>query len=167
MTLLAGLFLLAASGRVELVDQVFDIPAAVWRYVDEIALKQTPVLLDCDFESLTRGPGLRVALLSRADLDRLRGGHPHGFIAASPPLPQGRLEYLVRTPGEYAIVVDNRDGPAVQVRLRVSLDFSSRGETQVRYLSRDRQLAVIVISFAVFFGIVFYSARRLLRAIRS
>jgi hypothetical protein len=53
------------------------------------------------------------------------------------------------------------------VRLRVSLDFSPRRlGPEVTRLSPERQLAVIVISFAVFFGIVAYSGRKLLRAIR-
>ena len=40
-----------------------------------------------------------------------------------------------------------------------------RGPLVIR-LPRERQLTVIVVSFAVFFGIVTYSARRLLRGMR-
>jgi hypothetical protein len=51
------------------------------------------------------------------------------------------------------------------VHLRITLDFSRRGPTVTR-LSPQRQLAVIAISFAVFFGIVTFSARRLLRNLK-
>lgn len=167
MNLFAWLVFLAA-GRVELVDQVFEIPAAEWRYVDQIVVRQMPVTVDCNFELVGRGQGVRIALLSHGDLNRLRQERPHGFIAATPRMPRGSMRYQVRVPGEYAIVVDNREGEAspVRVHLRLALDFSGQAEPQVRYLSRPRQLAVILISFAVFFGIVIWSARRLLRAIK-
>jgi hypothetical protein len=48
----------------------------------------------------------------------------------------------------------------------VVLDFGARPGPQVTRLSPQRQFTVILISFAVFFGIVTYSARRLLRGIR-
>jgi hypothetical protein len=53
------------------------------------------------------------------------------------------------------------------VRLKISLDFAPRPQgPEVTRLSPRRQLTVILISFAVFFAIVSYSARRLLGAIR-
>jgi hypothetical protein len=64
-------------------------------------------------------------------------------------------------------VIDNRGLRApLRVHLRVWLDFSPRSAQDVGYLSRERRLAVILISFAVFFGIVTWSARKLLHAIR-
>jgi hypothetical protein len=51
------------------------------------------------------------------------------------------------------------------VHIRVWLDFARRGPV-VTQLSPERQLTVIAISFLVFFGIVTYSARRLLRTMR-
>jgi hypothetical protein len=44
--------------------------------------------------------------------------------------------------------------------------FSSNLSPPVTGISRERQLAVVLISFAVFFGIVTVSARQLWRAIR-
>ena len=66
------------------------------------------------------------------------------------------------------MVVDNRALHApVKVHLRVALDFSVQPEQGVRTLSPERRLAVILISFAVFFGIVTWSARKLLNAARQ
>src|SRR5262249_29387711 len=102
---------------------------------------------------------------SRADLERLRADQPHGFLAASQPVPAGSLTYRLHRPGEYAVVIDNRGLQApVRVHLWVWLDFSERSAQGVGYLSPQRRLGVILISFAVFFAIVTWSARKLLEA---
>jgi hypothetical protein len=65
------------------------------------------------------------------------------------------------------IFLDNRLGTApIAGHLRVTLDFSGEHAPEVTQLSRERQITIITISFAVFFAIAGYSARRLLRAIR-
>ena len=161
------LLLLPATTRVAVVDEVYTIPPAEWRYVP-MELKQTPVAVNCDFEVTGKDSPVRVALLSQADLERLRADQPHGFLAATPPETRGSFGFGLRTPGEYAVVVDNRAlHSAVRVHLRVSLDFSGRTAQTIQYLSPQRRLTVILISFAVFFGIVTWSARKLLQAIKS
>jgi hypothetical protein len=151
---------------VELVDEVYTIPPAEWRYV-QVQLRQTPVAVDCRFEVVSHDAQVRVALLSRGDLERLRADQPHGFLAATQPAGAGNLHYNLHRSGEYAVVVDNRAlHTPVKVHLRVGLDFSAQPEQGVRTLSPERRLAVILISFAVFFGLVTWSARKLLRASR-
>jgi hypothetical protein len=158
------LLLLFAGSRVELVDEAYTIPPSEWRYV-QVELKQTPVTVQCDFQS--KDAQVRVALLSRDDLERLRADQPHGFLAASQPSTAGALSYQVHRAGNYAVVIDNRGLRApVRVHLRVWLDFSPRAAQGVRVLPPERRLAVILISFAVFFAIVTWSARKLLQATR-
>ena len=165
MAVLSLFLLLAAAARVDLVDEVYTIPPSEWRYVN-VELKQTPVAVESNFQVLSKGAEVRVALLSRADLERLRADEPHGFLAATLPRASGALRYHLHTPGDYAVVVDNRGlHTPVRVRLRVALDFSDEGVPAVGYLSPGRRLAVILISFVVFFGILTWSARKLLRAI--
>jgi hypothetical protein len=148
------------------VDEVYTIPPAEWRYV-EVQLKQTPVTVNCDFRVLAKGEQVRVALLRRVDLERLRADQAHGFLAASAPAQAGRLSHRLETPGEYAVVVDNRALRSPEkVHLRVSLEFAGRPTQGVGKLSPQRRLAVILISFAVFFGIVTWSARKLLKAMK-
>jgi hypothetical protein len=53
------------------------------------------------------------------------------------------------------------------VRLLVSEDFSGPPVVTARYLSPGRRLTVIVVSFAFFFAIVSFSARKLLRAMKD
>ena len=165
ITPLALLLLAASSTSVVLVDELYQIPANEWRYV-EVSLQQQPALVAADYRAEGGAKDVRVALLRREDLERLRGDRAHGWLAETEAAPTGRLRFRVRDPGEYAIVVDNRggDGPA-SVYLKVSLDFGQGQGPEVTTLSPRRQLAVIFISFAVFFGIVSWSARRLLRSI--
>ena len=156
----ALVLLLAVSSRVEVVNEDFEIPANDWRYVPR-AVNREPALVDCDFRSAQPDAQVRVSLLSRADLDARRAGHDFEELGATPVGPRGMLRVAVHEPDTY-IVVENRASQPAQVRLRVFLE-----QPQVRYLSHGRQLAVIVISFAVFFGVVSLSAMKLLKAIKK
>ena len=160
-------WLVAAGSRVEVVDEWYDVPAADWRYV-EFSLKQVPVTVLCDYETSGPATKARVGLLQRADLERLRQEQPHGVLALTAPGSRGRIEHHLRAAGDYVVVVDNRYSvrhPA-RVHLRIWLDFEGGAGPGITYVPRGRRLAVIFISFAVFFGIVTWSARRLLGAIR-
>ncbi len=157
--------MLMASTSVDLVDEVYQIPANEWRYV-EVDLKQRAALVAARYEVQSPGGEVRLALMRREDLGRMREGLPHGVIDETAPAPGGILAPQVRGPGEYVLVVDNRADRAASVRLKVSLDFNVRRGPEVIVLSPRRQLTIVLISFAVFLGIVTWSARRLLRGIR-
>lgn len=161
----AWILLLAASTVVDVVDEVYQIPANEWRYV-ELGLNQRPALVHAHFQVESGPPQVRLALMRREDLERLRGGLPHGVIEETDPAASGSFTPHIRGPGDYVVVVDNpADAPAA-VRLRIWLDFGVRPVQEVTQLSPRRQLVVILLSFATFFGIVTWSARRLLRGIR-
>jgi hypothetical protein len=162
-----ALILLAASSHVELVNEVYRVPPGEVRYV-ELGLKQRPAMVAADYQ-VESGPGhVRLALMRREDLGRLRNQLPTGVLAATTPAASGRIRYRVRMAGDYVVVIENRgsDARPVEARLRVALDFQMQSGPEVTLLSPWRQFVVISISFAVFFGIVSYSARRLLRGIR-
>ena len=161
-----ALLLLASTQRVEIVNGPFEIPPGKWYQVG-LGLRQgRPVLVSADFE-VHGGPEIRLEFLRREDLGARLEGRPNSFLAMSPQGRSGRLRYLVRERGYYVVFLDNRQGAqAVTGHLRVEEDFGRRRNPEVSQLSPQRQIAVIVISFAVFFAIVTYSARHLLRAIR-
>jgi hypothetical protein len=156
------LLLLAASTRVDLVDEVYRIPRGEWKYV-ELDLHQQPATVSATYELQSGSGPVRLALMTREDLQHFRNDADHGVLVVTPPGKSGAFNYRVRRPGEYVIVVDNRAGtqPAA-VHLKINLDFARRGP-DVTQLPPQRQLTVVVISFAVFLGIVTYSARRLLK----
>jgi len=157
-------FLLLAASRVELVDEVYQIPANEWRYV-ELGLTQQPALVTATYEVVSGPPELRLALLRSEEVEKLREGAPHSVMDVTPAGARGRLHYQTPERGGYVLVIDNQGRAPASVRTRISLDFARRGPI-VTQLSPARQTAVIVISFAVFFGIVTFSARRLLKIVR-
>ena len=154
------LLLLAAFARADLVDETFDLPASDWRYVPR-PLTGEPAMLDCVFQADRADAQVRLVLLSQADLNAWRAGREHEEIAATPSGVRGALRVSVHETDTY-VAIENRAQQVVRVRLRVF-----REQPQVRYLSRGRQLAVITISFGVFFAIVSLSARKLLHSIRK
>ena len=158
--------LLAAPTSVELVDEVYQIPASQWRYVD-LTLKQQPALVSATFQVLTGSQQARIALMRGQDLERLRGGQLNGVLVVTPLASSGHLSYYASSPDDYAVVVDNHAAQSSAVHLRISLEFGGAPGPAVTRLSRPRQLAVILISFAFFFGIVTFSARRLWRAVKG
>jgi len=151
--------LLAAWSRVTLVDKAFEIPAGEWRYWDH-SLNDEPAELGCTFES-EPGTRVRAVLISHAELTEWLAGREHAEIAATSYGARGVLQIAVHEPDAY-VVIDNGGSRPAEVHLRVFLD-----QQQVRYLSRQRRLAVIVISFGAFFAIVTLSARKLLHAARK
>jgi hypothetical protein len=165
MTALACVVLLAASTSVELVDEVYQIAPAEWKYV-EVNLRQNPALVAASFDVQSGSEKVRLALMTRADLENLRADLPHGLLAVTPIAKSGALAFRVRQPGDYVLVVDNRASKtqSAAVHLRIALDFARPSGPDVTRLAPQRQLTVIVLAFAFFFGVVTYSARKLLRA---
>jgi hypothetical protein len=157
MLFLASLILLATSGGVELMNQVYQVPAADWRYVDLGQLHRR-VIVKTVF-SVESGPPVRLMLLTRSDYDRMSHGEsfaPLRAIASN----GGNIEELISQPGAYVVALDNRGNPQpASVNLRIVLDFVDAAQ-----LSPERRLTVIAISFGVFFGLVGFSAIKLWRA---
>jgi hypothetical protein len=165
MTSLAWIALLAASTSVELVDEVYRIAPAEWKYV-EVNLRQNPALVTASFDVVSGSEKVRLALMTRAALENLRADLPHGLLAVTPIAKSGAFAFRVRQPGDYVLVVDNRASttqPAA-VHLRIALDFARASGPDVTRLAPQRQLTVIVLAFAFFFGVATYSARKLMRA---
>src|SRR4051794_29159045 len=100
-------FVLLAASRVQLADEMYKIPASEWRYV-ELALKQQPALVTAQYDVTAGDPKLRLALLQRDELEKLRAGAPHGVMEVTNEAGHGSLNYPVREPGDYVLVIDNQ-----------------------------------------------------------
>ena len=164
----AALFLLLfASPQAILTDDVYRIPPGEWRYL-EFVLKQQPVAVDCSFQVVPGGPGVRIELVGKEDLKQLSASKPHVSLASTAYATTGNLRLPVPIPGEYAIVIASGKEArgTASVHLRLGLDFSA-AMPQARYLSPQRRWTVIVISFAAFFTIVIVSGRKLFHAMRG
>ena len=158
---LALLLLLAASRPVVLTDDVYQIPAGEWRWV-RFEIRHQPATVQCSFETVGSGEAL-AELVSRPDLELIREHKSHDALSATDTARSDTFSQYVGEPGEYAVVIENPGKTPVAARLAVSLSF---GQPAARYLSRDRRLTVILISSAMFFAIVTFSARALLRAMK-
>jgi len=161
----AVLLALFAPGSQTLTDEVFQIPAKEWRYVD-VAVKQVPVTVDCEFNVISGTGAVRVELVNAEGLNDWKQGHrdtkdSEAFAG------QASFSRLISVPDDYAVVLENSGRNPASVRLRVSLDTSGRGLPQARYLSPQKRLAVIAISATVFLAIVSYSAKKLLTVMRG
>lgn len=79
---LACLLLFAASTVVDLTDEVYQIPAEQWRYV-ELPLNDRPAMLHAWYAVQSGSQEVRMALMTRGELEQLRGQLPHGVIEAT------------------------------------------------------------------------------------
>jgi hypothetical protein len=160
--MLLAFFLLASS--VVLRDDTNTVPPQRWRYERFITRDQLPVDVDCSFR-VVQGPSVRVELVTEENLEALRRGQPHEFIAAST---TGTLREEIGVPGTFAVVIINSDkSQAADVAMRLSLDFSAKSLTVTGQLSPEKKLVVILLSFGGFLAIVSLSARKLIQSMRN
>src|SRR5690242_4135828 len=119
-------FLWLAASRIQVADEIYQIPATEWRYV-ELALQQQPALVTARFHVTAGPPKLRLALMLREDLEKLRAGAPHSVIEVTADGGYGMLEYPVRERGDYVLVIDNEGREPASVHIQIWLDFAKRG----------------------------------------
>lgn len=153
--------LLVTVPRVQVTDEVYQIPANDWRWV-EISLNQRPALVSARYFVQSGPPNVRAALLPKSELQNLRSSDGIEDFDPTTAAAGGELRRHTREPGEYAVVFENRAASPSTVRVRIWLEFPV-----ATTISTRRQITVVAISFAVFFAIAGFSARRLLRAVRS
>lgn len=164
MIALAWILALTAATRIDLVDEVYSIPADKWHYVD-VGLKQQPALVLAHYDA-PQNAAVRLVLMRREDMEHLFEGYPYGVVAQAGPGRAGTLRARVPA-GDYVLVLDNSDshGVPATVHLRVWLDFSTA--PAVTEISPARRLVVILISFAVFFAIAGYSMSKIWKSFKG
>jgi hypothetical protein len=163
--LLVGLLSMMARGAV-LLDEAVQVPPGDWRPF-RILLQQRPAEVRCSFAVLEGRAGVRLAILRATEYRRLRAGRRARLLVSTVFQRAGGFRYALPEPGEYVLIVDNRremQAPAI-VRLRVSVDFLPY--PAARTLPAERRMAVVILSLTLFLAIVWWSGRRLLRAMRE
>ncbi len=163
---LALLAFAAPGGRLAILEDTVEVPAADWRAFD-LELRQRPALIDCRFTVRSGGSGVRVAVLRREELARLRAGQGHHILAATGFERDGALRVGVPA-GRYSLVIDNRlegRGPA-RVWVQVSLVLAG-SPPEARTISPQRRAVVIAASVLFFLTVVLFAGRKLQRALAS
>jgi hypothetical protein len=162
MIALAWLMLAAVTSKVELVNGDYQIAPSDWQWVP-IGVKQRTGMLSADFQVRSSSGQVRLVLMRREDLDDM----PRGNLAQTPLGSAGSINRYLHELGEYGLVIQNQDARApANVHLNIWMDFA-QPRSGVETLSPKRQFSVIAISFAVFFGIVTWSAKRLFQSMRG
>jgi hypothetical protein len=163
------LFLLAATsafGAAVLSDDVVQISPGGWRWV-RFEIGHRPATVQCHFETVGGGDGeARAELLNRPDLELLRQHKRPDALKQTDALRAGEFSQYLEESGEYAVVIENPGSQTVAVHLNVALAFGAARPVS-RTLSPERRITVILVSFAMFFAIVTFSARALLRAMNA
>jgi len=159
------LLLLLPSSQVVLLDEKIHVPAQE-SYAADISLVQRPALVDCTYQVLGNAQhGVRLALLSRAHLERFRSGLEHEVLAATPYQTSGHFQFDVPKTGQYALLVDNRTAAqSADVVLKVTLEFHDPSTPQPVVLSESRRLTIIGLSLAFFLATAGYAVSRFRRA---
>jgi len=161
----ALLLALFAPAPQTLTDEVFQIPAKEWRYVD-VAVKQVPATVRCEFRVISGKGTVRVELVNAEGLDDWKQGHGETKGVGAYGTAAG-FSHVIRVPDDYAVVIDNGGRDTAGVRLRVLLDTAESDQPRPMYVSSERRFAVIAISAVVFLAIVTYSAKKLLTVMRG
>ena len=157
------LLLLAMSGPAVLTDDVYQIPAGEWRWV-RFEIRHRSATAECSFETVGSGEA-RAELVSRPDLELIHRHKIHDALAST--ARTAAFSQFIGEPGEYAVVIENPGSTPIAARLTVALSFGPPHQPAARYLSRERRLTVILVSFVMFFAIVTFSTRALLRAMKK
>jgi 3'-phosphoadenosine 5'-phosphosulfate sulfotransferase len=155
MPFLAFLLFVTVSSGVELVNQVYQVPANDWRYID-LGVKRRPAIVKASFR-VQDGPAVRVMLMSSRDLGRMSHGQPYAPMGSTAAVRAGSFEIRVMPSTDAVVAIENRDAhQAANVSLTILLDFGDATQ-----LSPERKLTVVAISCAVFLGMVGFSAMKL------
>jgi hypothetical protein len=145
----------------------FRLDAGDNRYF-QVAVTRVPTLVECRFKVLQGAPSVHLEIMSDAEYRHMSRGRDYDAIASSPTAREGEIRRMVEERGRFDVVLINDPGaPAAVVDLEVRTDVDPSEDSVARVLSPGRRLAVILISFAIFFALVTWSAWRLLRANRS
>ncbi len=147
--------------------QAFRLDPGEWRWIP-FTVRQIPTEVDCRFEVLQGNPSVHVELLPMSEFRQFNRGRKHETLAVSPDSASGAFRRIVEERGQYAVVIVNRkNAPAATVSLEVGTDLNPSASGVARELPAGRRLAVILISFALFFVTVTWSGIKLMRAVRA
>src|SRR5271166_6639695 len=103
VTGLAAILLLVPAAGNDLMDEVHQISAGDWKYV-EIPLHQRPARISANYEVLAGSGRVRMLLMPREDLQLMNSGDPGGILA-TPEGPRGFFTDPIRRLGNYVIVL--------------------------------------------------------------
>ena len=134
----------------------------------DFEITQVPAEVECRFAVLKGNPTVHLELLRTSEFRRFDRGHKYEILALSPVSRGGAFRKMIRTPGLYTLMALNEKGaPAAIVSMDETTNLNPMGSVTATELPPHRRLAVILISFALFFSIVTWAGLKMLKAIRN
>jgi len=163
--LLSVLLLTAAFGAAE--QTPFRLDSGEFQWID-FRVNQVPTEVDCRFRVVRGDPTVHMELLSVQEFDQLNRGDTHATLAVSNDGKAGRIRRLLDWRGRYIVAIVNKRGarPAL-VSFELRTDVNPNAQVSARELSPERRMAVIAISFGIFFAIVAFCGWKMMRAVSS
>jgi hypothetical protein len=138
-----------------------------YRWVPVI-VKRPPTTIECSFEVVNGTAGVHAELVSEKDFILFSRGRDYETLANSQTGRAGEFRHIVQTPGRYRVLImNNRGAPPAAVSLTVRTQVDPPPATLSTGVSALRKRTVILGSLAVFFGTVWWSGGKLLRAWRN
>ncbi|MDE3196558.1 MAG: hypothetical protein KGN84_09455 [Acidobacteriota bacterium] len=131
-------------------------------------VNQIPTEVDSHFQVIRGEPAVHMELLPMAEFRQFNRGREHETLAVSGTGRAAGFRRVLDSRGQYVVVVINesRSTPAL-VTLEVRTDLNPNADVIAKTISPQRRLAVILISFALFFATVTWTGIKLLRAVRA
>lgn len=159
--------LLAAGAQAQDRAQPFRLAPGDFRWIP-FNVRQTPTEVECRFDVLEGHPSVHLELLPMSEFRLFDRGEEHSSLAVTPDARTGNFRRIIDSRGRYALVVINaKNAPPATVTLDLQTNVNPSNTDMARTLPPQRQLAVILISFAFFLVTVSWSSRKLIRAMRA
>jgi hypothetical protein len=116
------------------------------------SLVERPATVVCSYKIVNDKLGVRAVLLSAGEMEQFREGKPTHYLAKTEFARSGQLRHRVTHPGDYRILLDNRDsnGSPAQVSVRTWLEFEEYTSFAPTTLPQSRQRAVVAFSLVLF-----------------
>lgn len=167
MVLLGLVAAVAAEAPARDSAQPFRLASGDFRGIP-FTVRQTPTEVECRFEVLRGNPSVHIELLPMREFRLFDPGEEHDTMALTPDARTGDFRRVIDTRGRFALVIVNaKNAPPAIVTLDLKTNVNPDNSDVARTLPPQRQLAVILISFAFFFITVTWSSRKLIRAMRA
>lgn len=133
-----------------------------------VLVNRAPTAIDCHFDVINGSPTVHAELLSEDEFRNFARHREYEALAQTAPGSTGGFQRMIETPGRYRVLIRNeRAAMPVAVSLLVKTDVDPLPDAISTGVPASRKIAVIAASLLVFFGTVFWSGQKLLRAWRD
>ena len=149
-----------------LAQQSLLVPPGNW-HAQEIKVSERNSVVECVFSVKDEGPRVQVLLLNQDDARRFHRGRAIEPIMASGYVTRGQMRALVKDPGEYVLLFDNRLDRRKAASVHLQVNIAPTEAATVRTLPADKRRVVVALSLLFFGAVLAGSAIQLRKQMRG